>query len=481
MATTPTRSRLELMRARCQALHGDDGGQSIVYLVIMIFLLASFTFMVINSGALIHDKMQTQSAADAAVMSGTTWVVRAMNLNSMMNIFMAMLMAEEVLMKAAYWTSVTAMMMAPAIEAFWLGVCFTTGNCTPRVEVTFDTFDLFPLVHETTQHEQFIDNVMQTLSNVEQGVHTTMVGVASLEAWRLATDNGADFGMMYPRAIPEEQGQLEDLCETTADGAAGGYKESEYPLTPDFMGVSGTGLAGALATISGFEYDDKMRNEALGIAAGNIGRDGPLWGDLQIPYHRFWANTAPYHFTNVMFTMAVTARYGVLCGEGLGPGSVNFDIPAEWWCFFCPNNNIEIPNPYYYLGSMFGNLDSSNPNVRPYVLTEDWDPNYWGFAWKNPEDIQAKFIPDHFQNPFGDTLGMMTFAQAQIYNPHEEGGLFSPHWRSHLTPVDVDDSTIEDVSAFLLSPPAELGSSSSGLFGLVTEITGVPLNEIIAH
>jgi len=396
-----------------------------------------------------------------------------MNLNSMMNIFMAMLLAEEILMKATFWTAMTALVMAPAIEAFWLGVCFTTGNCTPRIEVTFDTYELFPIVFETEEREEFIWDVMETLSDVEEGVHTAMVEVASFEAWRISTDNGADFGMMYPRAIPEEQGELEDLCETTADGAIGGYHETEY-------GMLG-GLTDALATISGFEYDGDLRNLTAGLISGNIGRNGPLWGDLQIPYHQFWADTAPYHFTNVMFAMAVTARYGVICGGGLGPTDVPYEIPAEWWCFFCPDNEISIPSPYYYLGSMFGNLDSGNPNVQPYVLPDDWDPNFWGFAWKEPEDIQARFIPDHFQNPFGDAVGMMTIAQAQVYNPHEDGGLFSPHWRTHLSPVDIDNSTIEAVGTFLVNPPAELGSSSAGLFNLISEITGVPLNEIVAH
>ena len=60
------------IRDRIRGFHRDESGQSIVYLVLIMFLLACFTFMVINSGALLHDKMQAQSAADSADLSGST-------------------------------------------------------------------------------------------------------------------------------------------------------------------------------------------------------------------------------------------------------------------------------------------------------------------------------------------------------------------------------------------------------------------------
>ena len=113
-----SRAALRTVHDRLNDVHEDEGGQSIVYIALILFLLACFTFMVINSGALLHDKMQVQSAADAAVLSGSTWIARAMNLNSMMNIFMAMLLAQEIYLKAVFWTALTALLLTPAIEAF---------------------------------------------------------------------------------------------------------------------------------------------------------------------------------------------------------------------------------------------------------------------------------------------------------------------------------------------------------------------------
>lgn len=465
------------VRDRLRGFHGDEQGQSIVYLVLIMFLLACFTFMVINSGALLHDKMQAQSASDAAAISGSTWMVRAMNLNSMMNIFLAMLMAEVIMMKAVFWTALTALLLAPAIEAFWLGVCLTTGTCNPAIDVVIDTFDLFPLLWETEDHEDFLWDVMESISDVEETVDTAMPVVAELESFTISLRNGAAFGMLYPPTLPTQQGELQDLCDTTYGGSVGGYDEIQYS-------VFGT-LTNAIGSISGFSYADDIRNIASGIMSDFLGLGGPLWGELQIPYHIFWAQTAPYHFTNVMFVLAVMARYAVMCGGNIGSGSYNFEIEAAWWCFFCDDNEFSIPNPAAYLGEAFAFLDSGNPNVQPYLLAEDWEErkDYWGFSYKTPEDIQSRFIPDVFANSFGDELGMITIAQSQIYNPHEAGGMFSPHWRTHLHPVQLSPDEASAAGGFASTGPfgdADAGAIG-GFVGLLDIVGSTGLDELFAH
>jgi hypothetical protein len=473
---------LKALRSRACSLHDNQDGQSIVYMVMVMFLLACFTFMVINSGNLLHDKMQLQSAVDSSALSGTTWVARAMNLNSMMNIFMTMLLAEEMYMKAVLWTATTAVILSPSIESFWLGVCYTTGVCTPSTEVPIDTFELYPILFEAQDNEDFIWDIMETLSNVEEGVHVGMVAASGVEAFLMGAANGADVAILYPPSIPEEQGELQDLCEATLSGAEGGYLETQYSM--------GGSLGDAVAAIGGFEYNDRIRNLASGLLSGFFGLNGPLWGELQVPYHAYWASTAPYHFTNVMFVMALRARYSVMCGGGdFGPPEVSFDVPAEWWCFFCPNNHMEIPNPYFFLGAAYSALDSSNPNVKPYMLPSDWRQRarYYAFAYKTSGDVQASFIPDVFQNDLGDNFGMLTIAQANIYNPHSAGGLFSPHWRTHLAPVQLGPGALNDVAG---SVAGGLGGGAgvpldpaavSGLLGMVGAFAGSPFEDLLAH
>ncbi len=450
------------IRLRLRGLHGDESGQSIVYLVLVMFLLACFTFMVINSGALLHDKMQVQSAADSSVLSGSTWMVRAMNLNSMMNILMAMCMAEAIYMKAVYWTALVGLMLAAEFEAFWLGVCLTTGNCNPATEVVYETSDLFPILTIADNEEEFLWDVIETLSDTEAGVHAALPQVAELESVRMAMMNGAGFGAMYPPTVPEEEGELQDLCECARDGMPGGYSEAAYMQY-------GT-LATALDEIQGFQYSDDVRNLAYDLVGGFFGLDGPLWSELHIPYQQFWTETAPYHFTNLMHLMAVWSRYSVVCGGSMPPESVHFEIPAAWWCTSCDDNEIDIPDPGQYLGVAFATLDSDNPNVRPMMLVDDWEEqrDYWGFAAKSPSDVQSRFIPAVFANPYGDATGMVTIAQARIYNPHSEGGMFSPHWRTHLRPVELATGTAEAAVGYLVSSGVASGGDPGAVAGLLS-------------
>lgn len=468
------------LRARITGFHGDEGGQTIVYLALIMFLLACFTFMVINSGALIHDKMQVQSAADASVLSGATWIVRGMNLNSMMNIFMAMLLAEEIYMKAVFWTALTALILTPVIEAFWIGVCVTTGTCNPAIEVPFDSFDLYGILWETEDDEDFLWDIMETLSDVEETVDNTLPVVAELESVRVAMMDGAAFGIMYPPTIPEEQGELEDLCECTQSGAEGGYNEAQY----NFISWGAEALGDITGSMSGFDYAGDIRNMA-GNLLNAVGLGGPLWGELQLPYHIFWAQKAPYHFTNIMFILAVMARYAVMCGGSFGPQNLHYEIGAAWWCFFCDDNEINIPNPFYYLGELFSFLDSGNPNVQPFKLAEDWEDrkNYYGFAYKTSDDVASQFMPAVFQNTYGDTVGMVTIAQAQIYNPHEGGGLFSPHWRVHLAPVSLGSDVLDAAGGFISGAGSASEGSPEGVGGLTSALgsLGSGMDQLFAH
>jgi len=469
---------MDIVRQRLTGFHRDEDGQSIVYLVLIMFLLACFTFMVINSGALLHDKIQAQSASDAAVISGTTWVVRAMNLNSMMNILMAMVLAQQIYMKAVFWTALTAVVLSPVIEAFWLGVCVTTGTCNPALEVVFDTIELWGVLFETEEHEDFLKDIMENLTTVEQGVDVGFRAASWGESVRISMMNGAEFGFMYPFTIPEEQGELTDLCDCVLQGEQGGYNEVQYSLIGS--------ITTAMSEIGGFSYAGDMRNMAADLVQNFLGLGGPLWGEMQIPYHAFWAQKAPYHFTNVMFVLAVWARYAVMCGGGFGPANMNYEIGAAWWCFFCDDNEISIPNPFYYLGAAFAFLDSGNPNIKPMVLPDDWQSQsiYRGFAYKGEEDIQARFLPEVFDNGWGETVGMVTMAQAQVYNPHEEGGMFAPHWRTHLVPVTFGADDTGDVmgGAGSTAPPGDVGIDPGAIGGAIGGIPGLAgLSDLMAH
>jgi hypothetical protein len=90
-----------------------------------------------------------------------------------------------------------------------------------------------------------------------------------------------------------------------------------------------------------------------------------------------------------------------------------------------------------------------------------------------------------FQNSLGDTMGMITVAQAQIYNPHEGGALFSPHWRVHLSPVSLGSDVVDGATSFIPgSQGAAEAASGEGVAGMVTGLAGLAgsgMDALFAH
>ena len=490
-------SLFQRLAQRAGRVHSDEGGQSIVYIAMMLILLSLFTMMVYNSGALLHDKMHMQTAADAASISGSSWIARGMNMNSMMNIFLAMLLAEEIFMKAVFWTALVALTLSPAIEAFWLVVCFYTGTCSPAFDAPFDTMDLLPILWETDDDEDFLWDVMEGISDVESSIDTMVPVIAELESVRMATANGATFGIMYPFSIPEEEGELTDLCTTTLSGtdandpAVRGYNEFQYSAPGALMGAL-DGLGGV------DELGSDMRNSASNLLS-MMGLGGPLWGELQVPYHIFWLETAPYHFTNLIFIMAVATRYGIMCGTGVPSMSISFTVDDPWWCWDCDPETISIPNPLDVIGWLFALMGNDGDEVKPQMLKEDWatSRNYYGFAWKAPGNANDEvgrrmgrgMAPGIFENPYGDSVGIITVGMSQLYNPFlppdaddEEdinSGMFSPHWRTHLSPVVMGSDVAEAASAGIGGSSS--GGGAGGLMTGIVNMLGDGVDAVMAH
>ena len=63
--------------------------------------------------------------------------------------------------------------------------------------------------------------------------------------------------------------------------------------------------------------------------------------------------------------------------------------------------------------------------------------------------------------------------------------MFSPHWRTHLTPVELEANTAEGAATYLLSSSFS-GSgadpiSIGGLLAVVQSLTGGGIEDLLAH
>ncbi len=76
---------LKIFTRQIQRLGKDEGGQSIVFVALILIVLVCFLAVTINVGSQVSQKIQLQNAADAAVLSGATWEARGLNLIAELN------------------------------------------------------------------------------------------------------------------------------------------------------------------------------------------------------------------------------------------------------------------------------------------------------------------------------------------------------------------------------------------------------------
>jgi hypothetical protein len=76
---------LKIFTKQIQRLGRDEGGQSIVFVALILIVLVCFLAVTINVGSQVSRKIQLQNAADAAVLSGATWEARGLNLIAELN------------------------------------------------------------------------------------------------------------------------------------------------------------------------------------------------------------------------------------------------------------------------------------------------------------------------------------------------------------------------------------------------------------
>ncbi|UCD84713.1 MAG: Tad domain-containing protein [Deltaproteobacteria bacterium] len=76
---------LKIFTRQIQRLGKDEGGQSIVFVAIVLIVLVCFLAVTINVGSQVSRKIRLQNAADAAALSGATWEARGLNIIAELN------------------------------------------------------------------------------------------------------------------------------------------------------------------------------------------------------------------------------------------------------------------------------------------------------------------------------------------------------------------------------------------------------------
>lgn len=87
-------------------LNRDEGGQSLVFVALVLLVLVAFMAVVVNVGHQVNTKIEIQNTADAAAVSGAAWLARGYNLVAGLNQGMVFIVGTILIILASwiFWT-----------------------------------------------------------------------------------------------------------------------------------------------------------------------------------------------------------------------------------------------------------------------------------------------------------------------------------------------------------------------------------------
>jgi len=375
-------------------LHRDSGGQSMAFVALTGFLICAFVILMLNNGRNLTHKVRCQNAVDASAVSAATWQARGMNLIAMTNIMQSMLLAEAVFIAAIPWAVAEAGSVASAGCACY---CFIfcdpdPGRCVQSCKEAWNTnfiADIYIFI-EVFDLMDFVFERMGQLSEVAATIQEGFQAMAMTDGSTIGQNNGLDYAFVWPNEMPLQVGDYHDLCDTTANGSAGGYDAWWNPV-----------ITGAMLMFAITSHHAEAYGPAL--AAYPHWAQGPLGSPTQsMPFHALMGKMAPMSQGNAFFSMSVDAVYGVECVAG---------------------------------ASTF-NLYTDTGQSEPLLLADDFDGSakYVAVGYDSTEQGQAVLLSSHFQNSYNEVFGTIVVAQAEVVNV-EQASMFTPRWHARLSPV----------------------------------------------
>ncbi len=246
------------IKNRLHSTHDDQGGQTLIFIAIVMFALVCFFALVVNVGDRVTAKVELQNAADAAVMAGGIWNARGMNIISILNVGMTECLAFIIFFKAFDKTYIatkaaieanklTAEAMIAMKSIPYVGPVIAAAGeiwkaCLKIVEkLSLKIAEkMNKLMKKLTKKDKGLWTVMKGLQKFEWFIKKSAPVIAAYEANRIAELNGADpllkvpapvnftfTAILFPAdpvsGLPVKKGVFKDLCPPTTKGGPG-YK-----------------------------------------------------------------------------------------------------------------------------------------------------------------------------------------------------------------------------------------------------------------
>ena len=338
-----------LLMRRVRGFHRNEGGQSIVFVVLTLLFVVLFVFMVINTGDVTSKKMRMVTAADAVAVSGATWMARGHNSIAMMNVAQSQILAIIILIKSTKLTYNIAKGVFIALDA--VATVLTGIPWTAAIGAALQLYVKGgKIINEALEKimdplrdilDKDGDGLLWTLEKALTKGETVVVKVipfiAQIESIRIGIANEATFGFLYPMIplvdlelpfIDDDKRDFKMLCQPTHDGklSVPGHSNMKVQHLPTtgFMGSSG-----ALGDILGV------------LTLGGTFGPAPLGGlngyfKAFLPYP---ALRIVYPMIGLVFDGVVEATYQSMC-EGK-VGTVEYD-KSSGDCHTCYANRNKL-------------------------------------------------------------------------------------------------------------------------------------------
>lgn len=338
-----------LLKKRIRGFHQNEGGQSIVFVVLTLLFVVLFVFMVINTGDITSKKMRMVTASDAVAVSGATWMARGHNSIAMMNVAQSQILAIIILIKSTKLTYQIAKGVLIALDA--VATILTGIPWTAAIGAALQLYvkggkiinDAIEKIMDPLRDilDKDGDGLLWTLEKALTKGETVVVKVipfiAQIESIRIGIANEATFGFLYPMIplvdlelpfIDDDKRDFKMLCQPTHDGklSVPGHSNMKVQHLPTtgFMGSSG-----ALGDILGV------------LTLGGTFGPAPLGGlngyfKAFLPYP---ALRIVYPMIGLVFDGVVEATYQSMC-EGK-VGTVEYD-KSSGDCHTCYANRNKL-------------------------------------------------------------------------------------------------------------------------------------------
>lgn len=293
-------------------LHSDEGGQITFITVFGAVAFVALLGMVMTTGDQVALKMRMQDAADAAALSGGTWIARGLNITSAFNVMQTQLASGAVLLNALATT--LELSHGPVqLQIVALEICvasgFGTAACIPLLAIAklqekalaAIKVPLRELANDLADcNKGLFWRIAKALEWVNSAVHLTFFVLAAAEANAVAEANDADIALLVPGPVFHGRARLDTFLLPT--------REVEFEAHCDPMRLG----------------SPVRRERGYSILLGYPEREGPYTVGYDRTYWFAFALTGVIPpMSTILFPLLAEAEFRRVCGdEGQSPSTL---------------------------------------------------------------------------------------------------------------------------------------------------------------